>query len=511
MSAAGFAPEFARNARIQLRPGRVLATIIICAVASLAAVAYHNSPVASSSLDLAEFIISVQIVVLVIGGGIYCLQSIHREKELNTFDYQRLTRLSPSELVLGKLLGPPVLTFLITLCLVPLALWAAFDADVTFSVVFEIYALLILGASVYGLLALLTSLLLGRGGSAGAILFYLAIVGMTSIDFSAGNSVVAVHKLSPFFAIELLPGRSSPALSTLPPLQDLFFGVTIPHVLALTAIDLTLGAWLLLALTRNIKRDPSVYEILSPAQAFAFVLYLNFLMLGFYRWVVPSFSFTPGRGNFVSYRPVLPAEAESTLLGLALWFFVIFGFSLLRNRERARRRISALGARAAGWWAALWPAPYLVSGALLVGFAVIAMIYKKLEPGGGWTADMGITEALFLALWLARDATYLQWMCLRRTRRPIVSAVLYLLVFYACTSTLITAFRVRESANAPYAAALIPSYVFSMNLPSWLDNQAAWLTALALLTMEILFFAWLQRKELQRFLATTPAQAEPSS
>ena len=69
-----------------------------------------------------EFLLSTGIVILTIGGGIYCLQSIHREKDLNTFDYQRVTRLTPLELTLGKLFGAPSLLYFIALCLLPITL-----------------------------------------------------------------------------------------------------------------------------------------------------------------------------------------------------------------------------------------------------------------------------------------------------------------------------------------------------------------------------------------------------
>ena len=95
-----FTPELLRNGRIQLRRGRVLAVIVICAAVSLSAVAYFfYSPDAARSemaaLNLVRTMVILQIAVLLIGGGIYCLQSVNREKELNTFDYQRITRLKP--------------------------------------------------------------------------------------------------------------------------------------------------------------------------------------------------------------------------------------------------------------------------------------------------------------------------------------------------------------------------------------------------------------------------------
>ena len=42
-------------------------------------------------------------LVLGAGGGIACLNSVFKEKEQNSFDFQRLTRLTPLELALGKL------------------------------------------------------------------------------------------------------------------------------------------------------------------------------------------------------------------------------------------------------------------------------------------------------------------------------------------------------------------------------------------------------------------------
>lgn len=503
MKALVFSPELLRNARIQLRPRRMLATILICAVSSLALVVFFKYPVQSSALELLNFVIFIQIAASVIGGGIYCLQSIHREKELNTFDFQRLTRLTPLELTMGKAAGAPVLIFLVVLCLVPLAVWAGFEAGVAMYVLAEIYGILLIGGFAYGLFALLASLLVGRSASAGAILFYLVVVGMSSIDFSTGNSAFAVHRLSPFFALELLSTGAGRNVSPVPPLGDVFFGAPMPHMLALSIIYLTFAGWLLLALARNIKKDPSIYEIFSPVQALLFVLYVDLLMVGFFRWMIPIFTNTR-TGYSVSYRVIPPADAEATLLALSLVPFVVFGFSLLRNRERTRRHISRFGLSAGGWWAAIWPAPYLISGALIFGLSVIALIQLKLQSEAKWSIGMGTVEVAFFAVWLARDATYLQWMSLRHTRRPLTSGVLYLAVFYTCMSALITAIRARAS----YAAALIPSFAFGMDSESWLNHRSFWFASLAILIVETTFFAWLQRRELRALLSTTPLQAE---
>jgi hypothetical protein len=409
-----FSPELLRNGRIQLRHGRIVSVVVICAAVSLSAVAYffyspNAAPAEMAALDLVRTMVILQIAVLLIGGGIYCLQSVSREKELNTFDYQRITRLKPIELAIGKVLGAPALTYLIVLCLVPVTLVAAFVARMPVWTLAQIYLILLLGSITFHLLALLLSLLVPRGSSAGSSLFFLFLIGIGSM-FGAGVSTFAIHQVSPFYAVELLSSQPPRNLfAALPPRQDLFLGLSVPHVLVLVVLYVTFSAFFLLAVTRNIKRDPAVYEIFSPWQALGFVLYLNALALGFFRWMTPAFIRTG-----VQLQPTSASAAELTLLGMALWLFAIFGLALLRNRERVRRRIRQHGAAAASWWAAMWPSPYLVVGALVTGLAILAMIRFKGAEYGNWNLNVGALEVAFFTLWIARDLQYLQWMNLRK-------------------------------------------------------------------------------------------------
>jgi ABC-2 family transporter protein len=493
-----FTPELLRNGRIQLRRGRVLAVIVICAAVSLSAVAYFfYSPDAARSemaaLNLVRTMVILQIAVLLIGGGIYCLQSVNREKELNTFDYQRITRLKPIELAIGKLLGAPALAYFIVLCLTPITLIAAFFAQIPVFTLLQICLIVLLGSITYHLLALLLSLLAPPGSSAGTIVLFLFLAGMGSM-IAAGMNTFAIHQVSPFFAVELLPsrGEASP-FATLPPSQDLFLGVSVPHFLVLVVIYVTFSAFLLLAVTRNIKRDPSVYEIYAPWQGLAFVLYLNALVLGFFRWAVP-FQLPPQYR--VQFRPIQAGPAALVFLANALWLFAIFGFALLRNRERVRRRIRQYGAMASGWWAAIWPSPYLLAGALATGCAILAMIRYKVEDFGNWNFQVGILEVVFFAIWLVRDFQYLQWMNLQRARRPLVAGVLYLIIFYVCASACMAAFGLYRPFAAPYRAIFIPSAVFGLDAGAWTSAERLWAGALLLLVIETFVFVWLQRREL---------------
>jgi hypothetical protein len=287
--------------------------------------------------------------------------------------------------------------------------------------------------------------------------------------------------------------------------------MVISHAAVLTVLYVTLAAWFLLALARNIKRDPSVYEIYRPVQAFALSLYLNFLALGFLRWVVVSFTYPgPDSNGIWQTREVGAGEAETTFLVFTLGIFALLGLTLLRSRERARRILRELGGSSADWLAAVWPAPYLVAGAMLSGVAILFMIRTKAAPQLDWSFGLGAVQVGFAAAWLARDFIYLQWMNVRRTRRPLIAGVLFMIVFYACVGIVLSTLDLFDRGSSSIAAIFIPSAVFGIDAAIWSAQQAQWLVALALLLAQAVGFAWLQRRELKHLAAMKPA-AEPST
>jgi hypothetical protein len=505
-------PELLRNARIQLRPGRAIAAAIICAVISLTiwySFESRSSPdaVALDAIEMFRFILQMQVFALLIGGGIYELLTVHREKELNTFDYQRVTRLTSFELAVGKLFGAPILTYFIVLCLMPIAIFAAALGHAPVVLVVEAYAIVVVGCIAFHLLALLVSTTLGRGVSAIAVLPYLVLVAFTSVDFfasqgtalSASASTWTIHQLNPFAASAMFERDTPRALS------DLFFGASVPHFVLLMVIYVTLIAWFLLAIIRNLKRDPAVYELYSPPQAFAFAIYLNVLVLGFFNWKAPLGMPIIVDNQLKGFNTLPPRQVEEMLLAGVFWLFALLGVVLLRNRERVRRRIQVLGDRAAGFGAALWPAPYVLSGIIVAGLGILELIrvYRNVA-GVDWDWGLALVTVAFFALWLARDLLYLQWMGLRRTRRPLASAVIYLIVFYTCIGIILGVARVSSRPSAaPYSAALIPSGVSSLRVSDWSAHYQLWLVALAVLAGEVILFAFLQRQKLREF--RTPA------
>ncbi len=492
-------PELIRNARIQLRPGRMIAAAVICAVVSVTAWASVVRGRPDWTMDglrgtgmVFALILYLQVGILLIGGGIFCLQSVHREKDLNTFDYQRVTRLTSLELAIGKLFGAPILLYFVVLCLTPVSLAAAFAARLPALFVAEAYVILVLGCVAFHALMLLVSVLLRRSGQAVSMMLFLLLVRFTSIDFLDARSPWEVHRLSPFAAVD--PFFNSYNFNW----TDGFFGIRIDHAEVLIVLYVTFAAWFLLAIVRNLKRDPSEYEILSAVGLFGFVMYVNLPMLGFLSWVGV-------RGMVVRQPFDAPFDATATvpqLLVLSWWSLWLLILMLLRNRERVRRRSRRLAERAASWWAALWPAPYIALGAAIVGGAAVAFAAYHRAPRNDWNWDIASYYVAFLVLWLSRDALYLQWMYLRRAKYPLGSAILYLVIFYFCTSILFSTFNAYDTARgAAFSAAFIPSAFFALNDRLWGPAMRVWMIPLFLQAATALVFAWLQKQRLAEFVS----------
>ncbi len=511
-------PEILRNARIQLRPRKLLIAAGICIALSVAiGYAIAGSRFGFYNTTFLHSILIIQSVVLVIGGGIACLHAIQREKDQNTFDFQRLTRLSPLELTLGKLFGPPLMVVFVFLCFIPAAIVAAVEARASWTILLAAYALLILGSIVYDALALVISLFLRRGTVTWAILFFLVFTVYTSSE-PLYALYLAFGSVSPFAAVTLsqqtswslasdtiMVGGRTYAMPSV--FHDLFFGISVHHALVLFIFYVTILAWLIPAIARNIKRDPADYELYTPAQALGFLCYLNFILFAFFRWTAPRLP--QSNGLSIATRALAPLDAQSALLGINILLFFIFGFILLRNRNQVRRYLHGENPGSIGRLET-WPAPYLFLGALIVGAAMVLMIQWKRDPSLEWSLIVAIFRVVFFAAWLICDFLFLQWMTLRRAAHPLAMGVLYLTVYYVCAGILVESLHLERD---PFTAIFLPTPLFVLDTASWAAHQAVWIGALLAQIAAGVVFVSLQRHSLaglQPHASAIPANARPS-
>jgi len=496
-------PELIRNIRAQLRPKKMLSVAAICAVLSISigyffaeSSAYNNAH--DWATNLLVFAIGAQAAILVIVGSIACLNAIFKEKEHNSFDFQRVTRLIPLELAVGKLFGAPILAYFICLCLMPLSIFAAVRAQCGLSFYLAAYVVLLVGSLAFHLLSLLISVLSIRGSQTGAVILMLMVFWFTSISGSfAQNTLFRLGSMSPFFAASLVsqsswdprdlektiryPGGGS--YETNGGMTDVFFGKHVHHVPVFLAISAALGLWFLLAVVRNIKRDPAEYEVYSPAQSLAFAFFLNFIFLSFFNW-----HFANG------------VDGAALLLSMDMGVLIVLGLTLLRNRERTRRIVRARE-RGPSWLDELWPSPLLFLAALGTGALIAAGAVLAHAAGQDSGPVFLAARIVFLALWLVRDQQYLQWMSLRQGRNPLVMGVLYLVIFYICSSILLAAFDSSTDERIAFTAFFLPTPVHTLTAEAWAQRPAIWLAAYLTQAAMIVSFISLQRKELAKLQA----------
>jgi hypothetical protein len=474
-------PELLRSLRIQMRPKRMAIAAAITGIVSLIilpALWPDSGPGGRSGWGMGYLgsVLVFQSVTIMIGGGIACLQSISREKEQNTFDYQRITRLSPLELTMGKLLGAPSMAYFIGLCLIPGALLALPKSGWSFGDLLDAWILLVFGALAFHAFTVLMSMVLRRSLSTGAVLLFLFFAGIPGIPWTTLVLTRGIHGVGATQNIA-------------------FYGVQLPFTPFFSFLYASFAAWFILALERNIKRDPAMYELLTPLQALGFAGWTNFIFIGAY--------------PLVAYSPVL-AQIGSMWVNVTVFFAL--GLALLRNRDRARRRLRELGAQGLTWLEAFWPAPYILIGVIATGFLPLLLTAGRQNPSASpyphsetLNISVFLFRLVFFGLWICRDLLYLQWMNLRPGRKPLLRGILYAFVYYTALFVLFFAHSPMnlQPGEAAFQSIFLPARVLTLDAASWNSAAGIWFIALVSQLALMYFFAFLHRQELQS-LATRP-------
>ncbi len=481
----------------------MLTVAVICAVLSIST-GYFYSQRQSDGVqpevggrELLQLVLGVQALVLAAGGSIACLNSIFKEKERNSFDFQRVTSLTPFELAVGKLFGAPVLMYFVCICLMPLSIFAALAAKSRISFFLAAYAALFVASLAFHSLSLLMSVLSIRGSQTGAIILILMLLWIGAFGGGAtSRSVFRLGSLGPFFAAELVTQKTWQVAELEKVINlngwsynpnygmtDSLFARHLHHFPVFVGLDTFLGLWFFLAIVRNIKRDPQEYEIYSPSQSLVFALFLNLIFLAFFNWQLDTDS-----------------DAVSFLLSLNMAVFILLGLALLRNRERTRR---ILRSKADSLWLVnAWPAPILYLGTLTAGAMVAAGALLSHAPKQ-LDLRFQLLRVLFFAFWLVRDLQFLQWTSLRKGRSPLVMGVLYLVIFYVCSSTLLAAFGCFRPDRAAFTAFSSPTPLYWVKPQEWAARPAIWIAALLAQLAITAFFIYMQKQKLQELAATS--------
>lgn len=327
-----------------------------------------------------------QVATFIVYGATRASASIADEREARTWDLQRLTPLTSGDIAAGKLLGAPLYAAFLAALLTPWALAGALRSPEIGAEVVFIY-LQFLSTAFFAL--------------------SLSLLASAYSDVSRGGSAATAGTLIGLGSLYTL----APVLSKGPlDAKIVYFGASVPYALWMPLATAGFGAWAFAAAKWRVGRD-----LLEPARFWrfpAFLLYLIVFVLGFEKASAYFALILPVAATLMAalVEPVKP-EAWRRWLAAPDW------------AERAGRM------------------PAWVSGAAVCLAAAIVISLAPETPGLAPYRRL----PLILALFLTRDAAFVQCCRFTRSRRPEVLAVVFLGLAYVVPSILLSAAGARAA------------------------------------------------------------------
>jgi hypothetical protein len=468
-------PEFARHRRAELRSTRALAVVfvvaVICVLIGLGSWASYQNQIAVLQRALEQFhgqwaerlqemeqhpfrevAIRLYRVLMLLQGGVLtfwsllaCAQSVSRERENKTWDFQRATRLTPAQLALGKLLGEPVLAYFIVLCCFPIAVMAGLVGRFSIFAILDAYILIFASALFLGLAGLwLSSLWESRSRGVGVIgAIGLYVFAMTSVSLQE-STLPGLGAFSPLTGLIPLVKASSPGAYS-----ATLFGARIPWVGMSLILYATFGAWFALMLLRNLKRDYQEMRLLSRWEAVGCAGFLNFMVYALFK---PSLNWPDNAGEFATF---VCAVNLAILLAMGLATLTPHERLKVWSRLRAAHETSLFSEDGLPW-------PWLVLSAVVAyGLMVWGLFTWKhvLGPVGSALAG-GAVQLLVALIFVTRDVLFIQWCKLTGLRSPLLKGVLYLALYYTAATVFAAVASVESEATASRIAnVLMPAGV----------------------------------------------------
>ena len=436
-------PELIRHARADLRPTRMVTaaavSVLLCALLFL--MFYHSSDPATSAPGEREIptalyisLVSGQALVLCLWCLSSCGQAISSERSLKTFDFLRTTRLTSGELLLGIVFGVPLMAYFVVACTLPFTLILGLYAGISLLAIAATYLMLLLLAVVLSLAALAISMMTDRP-RAGELLLLLALFGLpvwasmigasSNSPFPGLTAILVIVGLLPLYHVAPMPYEPITQLTHVP-----FFGFQVPSLLLTVVLYVSVGAWLLLILLRNLKKDREDIRLLSRWQVVGFTVYLNVLVFA-----------------LLDLRTIHSNSSESAFtsdiaLGyLGLNFLILYAVGLASLTAPARLRSGWVRASSSAkfyWSEDGLPWPWMAASALtaFLLFVLEAVVARPFISFSEWSVG-GLAAGLFVLLVFAvRDVLFLQWCALKGFRSPAVKGMLFLLLYYITALTI---------------------------------------------------------------------------
>ena len=283
-------PQFLRECRGRLKPRNAIAAIGLSLIfqfllyISIAGLGGEFDP--ERQQDVCQALTWLIPYALFVLGGFYIVDDLAREEKTGTLNFIRLSPRPAKEILLGKLLGVPLLPAILALCAVPLHIISGLLGGASALWLLSYYGVLAFGTAFVYTLALLFGFVgsaspLGKQQALSAIAFAgLALVVITPL-FMGWNTVATwfgFEASSPLY-IEPYGGREPEPFA-----QWLYLPIAgnllIAHLFTIGNLVIgTLITWRVLLRTFRVPKA----TLLSKRISYIIVAYLNVLLWGFFQ------------------------------------------------------------------------------------------------------------------------------------------------------------------------------------------------------------------------------------
>lgn len=476
-------PEFIRHRRAELRPTRAITVgavvLLLCVLIGLAcwssqqhqllnlqqaAEQYgtdawkdrlnvlQDNFVRQTSLVFFRWLVGLQAIALTFWTLFSCAQSVSGERDRKTWDFQRTTRLTSAEILIGKLLGEPVLVYFAVLCAAPVTLISGLAAGLSLGTVLSIFVFLVAISIFLGLGGMWLSTLLESRTRAVGLIAALALYGFTLGFYNFRDSgLPGLAAMSPLTGILNALGETGPMK-----ISPVLFNHPVSWLLMTLLLCGSFGAWLWLMLVRNLKRDYPEIRPLSRWEAVGCAAFLNFMI---YALLSPihTIGFEGRVGWFNDGKSV--ALFAVAMNGL---FLFLMGLATLTPQERLKvwRRTAKKSALFADDGL---PWPWLAMSAV-VAYALMVwglLAWNHTLPLESTTLQASAIRLMLVLVFVTRDVLFLQWCMLTRLRQPVVKGVLFLALYYMAAAVMTGLAAVTSEHAARFILALLtPVQVF---------------------------------------------------
>jgi hypothetical protein len=408
--------------------------------------------VRQTSLVFFRWLVGLQAIALTFWTLFSCAQSVSGERDRKTWDFQRTTRLTSAEILIGKLLGEPVLVYFAVLCAAPVTLISGLAAGLSLGTVLSIFVFLVAISIFLGLGGMWLSTLLESRTRAVGLIAALALYGFTLGFYNFRDSgLPGLAAMSPLTGILDALGESGRMK-----ISPVLFNHPVSWLLMTFLLCGSFGTWLWLMLVRNLKRDYPEIRPLSRWEAVGCAAFLNFLI---YALLSPihTIGFEGRVGWFNDGRSV--ALFAVAMNGL---FLFLMGLATLTPQERLKvwRRTAKKSALFADDGL---PWPWLAMSAV-VAYALMVwglLAWNHTLPLESTTLQASAIRLLLVLVFVTRDVLFLQWCMLTRLRQPVVKGVLFLALYYMAAAVMTGLAAVTSEHAARFILALLtPVQVF---------------------------------------------------